>query len=125
MQHSFTVASHSRETAHQRVTYGDAQCPINRLSLLPQYLPTAFLGSLSHASSSPTASWLHRYDYLRYALRHWSKPPHQRPYYTGTDGKLGGAWEQSYILSLSVVRILFCYFLNLENNVIGRQSQRN
>ena len=32
------------------------QCPINRLSLLPQYVPTALLGSLLHASSSPTAA---------------------------------------------------------------------
>ena len=34
-----------------------AQCPINRLSLLPQYVPTEFFGSLSRASSSPTAAW--------------------------------------------------------------------
>ena len=34
-----------------------AQCPINRLSLLPQYVPTALLCSLLHASSSPTAVW--------------------------------------------------------------------
>ena len=29
-----------------------AQCPINRPSLLPQYVPTALLGSLQHTSSS-------------------------------------------------------------------------
>ena len=34
-----------------------AQCPINRLSLLPQYVPTAFFGSLSRVSSSQTAAW--------------------------------------------------------------------
>ena len=34
-----------------------AQCPINRMSLLPQYVPTEFFGSLSRASSSPTAAW--------------------------------------------------------------------
>ena len=33
------------------------QCRRNRLSLLPQYVPTALLGSLLHASSSPTAAW--------------------------------------------------------------------
>ena len=33
-----------------------AQCPINRLSLLLQYVPTALFGSLLHASSSPTAA---------------------------------------------------------------------
>ena len=34
-----------------------AQCPINRLSLLPQYVPIAFFGSLSYASSLPTAAY--------------------------------------------------------------------
>ena len=34
-----------------------AHCPLNRLSLLPQYVPTALLGSFLHASSSPTAAW--------------------------------------------------------------------
>ena len=34
-----------------------AQCPINRLSLLPQYVPTELFGSILHASSSSTAAW--------------------------------------------------------------------
>ena len=34
-----------------------AQCPINRLSLLPHYVPMSLFGSLLHASSSPTAAW--------------------------------------------------------------------
>ena len=33
------------------------QCPRNCLSLLPQYVPTALLGSLLHATSPPTAAW--------------------------------------------------------------------
>ena len=37
-----------------------AQCPRNRLSLLPQYAPTALLGSLLHATSPPTAAWYPR-----------------------------------------------------------------
>ena len=34
-----------------------SQCLINCLSLLPQYVPTAFFHSLLHATSSPTAVW--------------------------------------------------------------------
>ena len=33
-----------------------AQCSVNLLSLLPQYMPTVFFGSLSHRSSLPTAA---------------------------------------------------------------------
>ena len=36
------------------------QCPRNCLSLLPQYVPTALLGSLLHATSPPTAAWYPR-----------------------------------------------------------------
>ena len=34
-----------------------SQCPINCPSLLPQYVPTPVLGSLSHTSSLPIAVW--------------------------------------------------------------------
>ena len=34
-----------------------AQCLINRLSLLPQYVPTELFSSLVHASSSSTPAW--------------------------------------------------------------------
>ena len=34
-----------------------ALCPINHLSLLPQYMPTSLFGSLLHTRSSLTAAW--------------------------------------------------------------------
>ena len=62
--HSAAWLVASRKTAvlqHLQVTCGNArklfQCPINSSSSLSQYVPTAFLGSLSHTCSLPTAMW--------------------------------------------------------------------
>ena len=67
MQHSFTVASYSRETAPSLTPAGDSwrRSVSDKSSVFTAtVLAYSVLGFSFAASISPTVSWLHRYDYV-------------------------------------------------------------
>ena len=112
MQHSFTVANYSRETALSSTPAGDSwrRSVSDKSSVFTAtVLAYSVLGFSFAASSSPTASWLHRYDYvftLRItSLEQASTPAAVQP----TESWAGPENKATYYRYLSYV---FCFAIS-------------